>query len=89
MDGVIFTGGIGENAEFIRAGCCEGLAHLGLELDPGKNRGAIEGCAAIDCEASRGKILVIPTNEELEIAEQTVACLGADQSGGSLCLGKQ
>ena len=83
LDGLIFTGGIGENAGFIRAGCCEGLAHLGFKLDSEKNRGAIEGCAAIDCEAGRGKILVIPTNEELEIAEQTVACLGADQSGSA------
>ena len=77
LDGLIFTGGIGEHAGFIRAGCCETLAHLGLELDAEKNRGAIEGCAAIESKASRVKILVIPTNEELEIAEQTVACLGA------------
>jgi acetate kinase len=75
LDGLIFTGGIGENAGFIRAGCCEGLAHLGLEMDPGKNRGAIGGYFAIESETSRVKILVIPTNEELEIAEQTVACL--------------
>lgn len=78
LDGLIFTGGIGENAGFIRAGCCEGLTHLGLKLDPGKNCGAIEGGAAIESATSRGKILVIPTNEELEIAEQTVACLEAD-----------
>jgi acetate kinase len=44
-------------------------------MDPGKNRGAIGGYFAIESEASRVKILVIPTNEELEIAEQTVACL--------------
>ncbi|MHB1015015.1 MAG: acetate/propionate family kinase [Desulfurivibrionaceae bacterium] len=76
LDGVIFTGGIGENADFIRAGCCENLAHLGLEMDNGKNRGRQEGCFALESRASRVKILVIPTNEELEIAEQTVACLG-------------
>ena len=76
LDGVIFTGGIGENADFIRAGCCENLAHLGLEMDNGKNRGHQEGCFALESRASRVKILVIPTNEELEIAEQTVACLG-------------
>jgi len=77
LDGLIFTGGIGENAGFIRAGCCEGLAHLGMELDLGKNSGGQEGCAALESRASRVKILVIPTNEELEIAEQTVACLKA------------
>ena len=75
LDGLIFTGGIGEHADFIRAGCCEGLAHLGLELDAEKNREAVKGCSVIESEASRVKILVIPTNEELEIAEQTVACL--------------
>jgi len=78
LDGLIFTGGIGENADFIRAGCCAGLAHLGLELDEGKNRGSREGCAALEDRASRVRILIIPTNEELEIAEQTVACLGTE-----------
>ena len=78
LDGLIFTGGIGEHADFIREGCCESLRHLGLEMDTGKNRGPRERCAAIESGASRVKILVIPTNEELEIAEQTVACLGTE-----------
>jgi acetate kinase len=77
LDALIFTGGIGENADFIRAGCCEALVHLGLEIDPEKNRGAGKGCSAVESRASRTKILVIPTNEELEIAQQTVACLRA------------
>ncbi|MCX5876766.1 MAG: acetate kinase [Deltaproteobacteria bacterium] len=89
LDGLIFTGGIGENANFIRAGCCQGLAHLGLEMDTGKNRGPREGCSAIESGASRVKILVIPTNEELEIAEQTMACLEADESRSTLCLRQQ
>ncbi|MFA7346272.1 MAG: acetate kinase [Desulfurivibrionaceae bacterium] len=76
LDGLIFTGGIGEHADFIRAGCCENLAHLGLEMDEERNRGSVAGCFAIESKAGRVKILVIPTNEELEIAEQTVACLG-------------
>jgi len=75
LDGLIFTGGIGENAAFIREGCCEGLAHLGLELDKGKNLAPRQGEAALESKAGRVGILVIPTNEELEIAEQTVACL--------------
>ena len=80
LDGLIFTGGIGEHADFIRAGCCEGLGHLGLELEDGKNCERAGGCSALETGASRIKILVIPTNEELEIAEQTVACLEADES---------
>ncbi len=89
LDGLIFTGGIGENAEFIRAGCCKGLAHLGLEMDTEKNRRRQEGCAALEQGDSRVKILVIPTNEELEIAEQTVACLETEESGSTLCREKQ
>ncbi|MBA3003856.1 MAG: acetate kinase [Desulfurivibrio sp.] len=78
LDGLIFTGGIGENADFIRAGCCENLAHLGLEMDNEKNIGRRKGCFALENRTSRVKILVVPTNEELEIAEQTVVCLGAE-----------
>ncbi|MHB8149927.1 MAG: acetate/propionate family kinase [Desulfobulbia bacterium] len=78
LDGLIFTGGIGEHADFIRAGCCEGLDHLGLAMNNGKNLGHQEGCSALESGTGRVKILVIPTNEELEIAEQTVACLEAD-----------
>lgn len=76
LDALIFTGGIGEHASFIRQGCCAGLAHLGLELDQEKNRGLRDGDAALESRDSRVKILVIPTNEELEIAEQTMVCLG-------------
>ena len=75
LDGLVFTGGIGEHADFIRTGCCEDLSHMGLEMDPVKNREPVEGCFAIENRTSRVKILVIPTNEELEIAEQTVTCL--------------
>ncbi|MBU3936418.1 MAG: acetate kinase [Proteobacteria bacterium] len=78
LDGLIFTGGIGENADFIRAGCCENLAHLGLEMDNEKNIGRRKGCFALENRTSRVKILVVPTNEELEIAEQTVVCLGVE-----------
>ena len=89
LDGLIFTGGIGENADFIRERCCKGLAHLGLKLDTEKNRGPRGGYTALESRDSRVKILVIPTNEELEIAEQTVACLGANYSGSTSCLTKQ
>jgi len=46
-------------------------------LDQKKNRGLRDGDAALESIDSRVKILVIPTNEELEIAEQTIACLDA------------
>ena len=63
LDGIVFCGGIGENAAIIRARICEGMEWLGLTIDPAKNagRGPVIG---------KGKVtaLVIPTNEELVIA---------------------
>jgi acetate kinase len=75
LDAVIFTGGIGENAAFIRAGACKDLAHLGIEIDPQKNKRRSPEAFEIQSRRSRVRILVIPTNEELEIAEQTVQCI--------------
>jgi acetate kinase len=72
LDAVIFTGGIGENAGFIRAGVCEDLGHLGIEMDSQKNNRSSGKAFEIQREKSPVRLLVIPTNEELEIAEQTV-----------------
>jgi acetate kinase len=75
LDALIFTGGIGENAAFIRSGACLGLAHLGIEVDPEKNSRRSEEAFEIQSANSPVKVLVIPTNEELQIAEETVATL--------------
>jgi acetate kinase len=75
LDALIFTGGIGENAAFIRAGACLGLSHLGLEVDPHKNERRSEKAFEIQSATSPVKVLVIPTNEELQIAEETFAAL--------------
>jgi acetate kinase len=72
LDAIIFTGGIGENAGFIRAGACQGLAHLGIEVDADQNKRRSNNEFEIQSQDSPVRILVIPTNEELEIAEQTV-----------------
>ena len=72
VDALVFTGGIGENAADIRAQCCQGLTRLGLELDADKNGRTGRGIFEIQSETATAKILVVPTNEELEIAEQTV-----------------
>jgi acetate kinase len=71
LDAVVFTGGIGENAVEVRAQICSGLTQIGLEIDPDKNAAAIRTEADISTDASRAKILVIPTNEELAIAGDT------------------
>ena len=73
LDALVFTGGIGENASFIRAGACQGLSHMGIELDPDKNNKRSKEAFEIQSEDSPVDVLVIPTNEELEIAEETVA----------------
>jgi acetate kinase len=75
LDALIFTAGIGENSTFIRAGVGQGLAHLGIEIDPEKNDRKSNKAFEIQKHGSSVRILVIPTNEELEIAEQTAACI--------------
>ncbi len=69
---IVFTGGIGENSPLVRQEACQGLSQLGVELDPGKNASHLFGITEIQSSASRSRILVVPTNEELEIARQTV-----------------
>lgn len=72
VDAVVFTGGIGENSAFVRAKSCEGLAGLGMTLDEYRNNAVSGGITEVQHEGGKVKILVIPTNEEYEIAQQTV-----------------
>jgi len=74
-DAVIFTGGIGENAPAIRAGICESLDALGIRLDSVKNDAAIGVEASIAAEGARAEVWVIPTDEGLVIARDTLRCL--------------
>ena len=76
LDAVIFTGGIGENDSRLRAAVCHGLEGLGIDLDPDLNTAAEAGNRCISSHDSRVKLLVIPTDEELEIARQTRSVLG-------------
>lgn len=72
VDALIFTGGIGENSARIRRESCKGLSALGICLDDRRNGVASSGIMEIQNEDSRVKVLVIRTNEELEIARQTI-----------------
>ncbi len=72
VDAVIFTGGIGENSAVVRARSCDGLSALGIVLDEHRNNAAAGGITEIQAEEGTVKILVIPTDEEREIAQQTV-----------------
>jgi acetate kinase len=77
VDALVFTAGIGENAPAVRACACSGLAALGIRLDAQKNGAVKAEVSEIQTEDSAVKQLVIRTNEELEIAEQTRAVLDA------------
>lgn len=71
VDGLVFTAGIGENAALVRDKACDGLAKLGLIIDPSRNGEVVGKEGEISAESSRVRIMVIPTNEELLIARDT------------------
>jgi acetate kinase len=75
VDALVFTAGVGENSDYVRARACEDLSLLGIVVDEQKNKQRISGLFEVQAENSSIKILVIPTNEELEIAEQTIFCI--------------
>ena len=70
LDAIIFTAGIGENSSYIRKLVCSDMEYFGLELDLDKNELRSTAIREINLPQSKAKILVIPTNEELEIAHQ-------------------
>jgi acetate kinase len=71
LDGLAFSGGIGENAAAVRARALAGLGAIGLALDPERNAAARGLEAEISPEGARCRVFVIPTNEELLIARDT------------------
>lgn len=74
LDVIVFTAGIGENADMIREGCLKNLEFLGVYLDKEKNKQNGE-IAEISKDDSKVKVFVIPTNEELMIAKETMELL--------------
>ncbi len=72
LDILIFTGGIGENADLTRKGIAGELSYLGIEIDDAKNNGLRSEEAVISSENSRVKVIVVPTNEEYVIAKDTM-----------------
>jgi acetate kinase len=78
VDALVFTAGVGENSVEIRERVCRGLDSLGIEVDPERNNVRGQGPRAIHVEGSRVDVLVVPTNEELEIAMQTLQCIQED-----------
>ena len=71
IDAVVFTGGIGENADYVRSKICRGLEFLGVHLDDNRNSNPSKRQGVVSAEHSSTKVLVIPTREELMIAQET------------------
>ena len=72
VDCIVFTGGIGENSAVVRAMSCQGMERLGVSLDKDKNSLRQKGILEIQATDSRVSLLVVPTDEEYEIASQTL-----------------
>ena len=75
LDAIVFTAGIGENSSYIRKLVCTDMDYFGIELDESKNEIRSKEIREINTPNSKTKILVIPTNEEIEIANQVFELL--------------
>ena len=75
IDAIVFTGGIGENSAVVRERACSGLDNIGISLDLKKNKAVSGRISEIQPDGSSIKVLVIATDEELEIARQTIGTI--------------
>ncbi len=71
LDAIVFTAGIGENSDVLRKMVCRNMEFVGMELDEGLNAKREKVIREINTPASKVKILIVPTDEELEIAQQS------------------
>jgi acetate kinase len=76
LDAIVFTAGVGENDAKTRALVCENMDYLGINLDQDENQVRAKNIREINTSQSKVKVLVVPTNEELEIARQCMELLG-------------
>lgn len=75
-DAIVFTGGIGENSDIVRAQVCQNMSYAGILLDSEKNLTAKDECV-ISTDESKVQIWIVPTNEELVVARQTAKAVQA------------
>ena len=73
VDAITFTAGVGENSPYIRTMIAKYLGYLGLELDEEANSKAVGEEMTISTPNSKVKVCIIPTNEEVAIARETLA----------------
>ena len=75
LDSITFTAGVGENDALVRWHSLDGLAEFGIVLDAQRNAGRKQQPTLISADSSRVQVWVIPTNEEREIAVQSLAAI--------------
>lgn len=75
LDAIVFTAGIGENSSYMRNLICTDMDYFGIEIDTGKNELRSKELREINSEKSIVKVLVVPTDEEYEIANQVYQLL--------------
>ncbi len=75
LDAIVFTAGVGENSILVRKMICEEMDYLGIDIDLKENDIKAREIIDISSDSSKVKVLVIPTNEELEIAKQSYKLL--------------
>lgn len=75
LDAVVFTAGVGENDDGVRLESLAGLGELGIEIDPERNAGRKKQATLVSADSSRVQVWVVPTNEEREIALQSIAAV--------------
>ena len=80
VDAIAITAGVGENSVVVRGLALEGLQRLGIEIDPARNCAKSREAREISTDDSEVKVLVIPTDEELEMATQALALVDADRA---------
>lgn len=77
VDAIVFTGGIGENSSHMRRLVMENMEYLGVDFDFEENEIRADGIHVLSKPESKVKVLVLPTNEELSIARETLALVSA------------
>jgi acetate kinase len=80
VDSLVFTAGIGENDAVVRSRTVEGLECFGIRIDPQRNQQRLDGPLRISSQSSSVEVWVIPTNEELAIARETIGVVEAGNS---------
>jgi acetate kinase len=91
LDAIVFTGGIGQGSDAVRALALQGLDCMGIELDAKRNREArgFDDVCRISTDASRVAVLVVPTDEERMMARETLRALARSYIGRVLAAQKQ